>query len=128
MNHILLRSELESEFGLVHEYFQKLANTYGRYWSIEPYHDESIPPFETEILAGSDVERFLADKEMFVCNMEFNFGPIHPASHGVLRLIVEHQNEKLLYTEPHIGFLHRGTEKLIEYKTYLQVFIFKILL
>jgi len=49
-----------------------------------------------------------------------NFGPQHPAAHGVLRLILEVSGEKVIYCDPHIGLLHRGTEKLIEYKTYLQ--------
>jgi NADH:ubiquinone oxidoreductase subunit D len=49
-----------------------------------------------------------------------NFGPQHPAAHGVLRLILEVSGEKILYCDPHIGLLHRGTEKLIEYKSYLQ--------
>jgi len=49
-----------------------------------------------------------------------NFGPQHPAAHGVLRLILELEGEVVKKADPHIGLLHRGTEKLIEYKTYLQ--------
>ena len=49
-----------------------------------------------------------------------NFGPQHPAAHGVLRLILEIKGEKINSADPHIGLLHRGTEKLIEYKTYIQ--------
>jgi NADH:ubiquinone oxidoreductase subunit D len=49
-----------------------------------------------------------------------NFGPQHPAAHGVLRLILEVSGEKVIYCDPHIGLLHRGTEKLLEYKTFLQ--------
>jgi NADH-quinone oxidoreductase subunit D len=49
-----------------------------------------------------------------------NFGPQHPAAHGVLRLILELKGEMVERADPHIGLLHRGTEKLIEYKTYLQ--------
>ncbi len=49
-----------------------------------------------------------------------NFGPQHPAAHGVLRLILEMDGEVVQRADPHIGLLHRGTEKLIEYKTYLQ--------
>ena len=52
--------------------------------------------------------------------MTVNFGPQHPAAHGVLRLILELKGEVILRADPHIGLLHRGTEKLIEYKTYLQ--------
>ena len=50
----------------------------------------------------------------------FNFGPQHPAAHGVLRLVMEMDGEIVERADPHIGLLHRGTEKLIEYKTYLQ--------
>ena len=50
-----------------------------------------------------------------------NFGPQHPAAHGVLRLILELDGEVVERADPHIGLLHRGTEKLIEYKTYMQV-------
>lgn len=49
-----------------------------------------------------------------------NFGPQHPAAHGVLRLILELNGEEIIRADPHVGLLHRGTEKLIEYKTYLQ--------
>ncbi len=49
-----------------------------------------------------------------------NFGPQHPAAHGVLRLVLELDGEVVERADPHIGLLHRGTEKLIEYKTYLQ--------
>ena len=49
-----------------------------------------------------------------------NFGPQHPAAHGVLRLILEMKGEVVERADPHIGLLHRGTEKLIEYKTYIQ--------
>ncbi len=49
-----------------------------------------------------------------------NFGPQHPAAHGVLRLILELNGEEIVRSDPHVGLLHRGTEKLIEYKTYLQ--------
>ena len=49
-----------------------------------------------------------------------NFGPQHPAAHGVLRLVLELVGENVKEATPHIGLLHRGTEKLIEYKTYLQ--------
>jgi NADH dehydrogenase (ubiquinone) Fe-S protein 2 len=55
-----------------------------------------------------------------VKNFSLNFGPQHPAAHGVLRLVVELAGESVLRAEPHIGLLHRGTEKLIEYKTYIQ--------
>jgi NADH dehydrogenase (ubiquinone) Fe-S protein 2 len=53
-------------------------------------------------------------------NFTINFGPQHPAAHGVLRLILELDGEVVTRADPHIGLLHRGTEKLIEYKTYIQ--------
>ncbi len=55
-----------------------------------------------------------------VRNFSINFGPQHPAAHGVLRLVLELDGEVCTRVDPHIGLLHRGTEKLIEYKTYLQ--------
>jgi len=55
-----------------------------------------------------------------VKNLTLNFGPQHPAAHGVLRLILELDGEIITKVDPHIGLLHRGTEKLIEYKNYLQ--------
>uniref|UniRef100_A0A2K6CIJ8 NADH dehydrogenase [ubiquinone] iron-sulfur protein 2, mitochondrial n=1 Tax=Macaca nemestrina TaxID=9545 RepID=A0A2K6CIJ8_MACNE len=59
-------------------------------------------------------------KDTMVKNMTLNFGPQHPAAHGVLRLVMELSGEMVQKCDPHIGLLHRGTEKLIEYKTYLQ--------
>jgi NADH-quinone oxidoreductase subunit D len=53
-------------------------------------------------------------------NFTINFGPQHPAAHGVLRLVLELDGEVVARVDPHIGLLHRGTEKLIEQKTYLQ--------
>ena len=53
-------------------------------------------------------------------NFSINFGPQHPAAHGVLRLVLELDGEVVERVDPHIGLLHRGTEKLIEYKTYVQ--------
>lgn len=60
-------------------------------------------------------EKTFAKKDMLL-----NFGPQHPAAHGVLRLILEMDGEVINKADPHIGLLHRGTEKLIEHKTYLQ--------
>jgi NADH dehydrogenase (ubiquinone) Fe-S protein 2 len=53
-------------------------------------------------------------------NFTLNFGPQHPAAHGVLRLVLELNGEIIERADPHIGLLHRGTEKLIEYKNYIQ--------
>jgi len=58
--------------------------------------------------------------EAQVRTFNLNFGPQHPAAHGVLRLVLELDGEIVRRVDPHIGLLHRGTEKLIEYKTYLQ--------
>ncbi len=55
-----------------------------------------------------------------ISNYTINFGPQHPAAHGVLRLVLELDGEIVERVDPHIGLLHRGTEKLIEHKTYLQ--------
>ncbi len=58
--------------------------------------------------------------EVEIRNYSLNFGPQHPAAHGVLRLVLELDGEVVERADPHIGLLHRGTEKLIEHKTYLQ--------
>lgn len=55
-----------------------------------------------------------------IANFTINFGPQHPAAHGVLRLVLTLKGEIVAKADPHIGLLHRGTEKLIENKTYLQ--------
>ena len=60
------------------------------------------------------------DTETGIDNYTINFGPQHPAAHGVLRLVMELDGEIVERVDPHVGLLHRGTEKLIEYKTYLQ--------
>ena len=64
----------------------------------------------------------LKKKDLFkqLKNFTLNFGPQHPAAHGVLRLVLELNGEVVERADPHIGLLHRGTEKLIEYKTYTQ--------
>ena len=59
-------------------------------------------------------------QEVRIANYNINFGPQHPAAHGVLCLVLELDCEIVERADPHIGLLHRGTEKLIEYKTYLQ--------
>ena len=60
----------------------------------------------------------MAQKE--IKNYHLNFGPQHPSAHGVLRLVAEMDGEVVERCDSHIGLLHRGTEKLIEYKTYQQ--------
>ena len=59
-------------------------------------------------------------QQVDIKNLTLNFGPQHPAAHGVLRLVLEMDGEVVERADPHIGLLHRGTEKLIEHKTYLQ--------
>ena len=66
----------------------------------------------------SDVQ--LAKNGQELQNYSLNFGPQHPIAHGVLRLVLELDGEVIKASDPHIGLLHRGTEKLIEYKTYQQ--------
>lgn len=58
--------------------------------------------------------------ETLIKPLTLNFGPQHPAAHGVLRMVMEMDGEVVRRIDPHIGLLHRGTEKLIEYKTYIQ--------
>ena len=58
--------------------------------------------------------------DLEIRNYTINFGPQHPAAHGVLRLVMELDGEIIERIDPHVGLLHRGTEKLIEYKTYMQ--------
>ncbi|TBU62100.1 NADH-ubiquinone oxidoreductase [Dichomitus squalens] len=83
--------------------------------------------FEThtvEDLHGLHAAEILAETgsrpETQLRHFTVNFGPQHPAAHGVLRLILELNGEEVLRADPHVGLLHRGTEKLIEYKTYTQ--------
>lgn len=64
--------------------------------------------------------RQLIENFINIKNFQLNFGPQHPAAHGVLRLILGLDGELVRSVDPHIGLLHRGTEKLIEYKTYTQ--------
>ena len=58
--------------------------------------------------------------DVTITNYTINFGPQHPAAHGVLRLVMELDGELVERIDPHIGLLHRGTEKLIEWRPYLQ--------
>jgi NADH-quinone oxidoreductase subunit D len=80
---------------------------------------------QIDILVGSPTDKLPpGDKptagDQTVSNYTINFGPQHPAAHGVLRLIMELDGEIVERVDPHIGLLHRGTEKLIEYRTYAQ--------
>lgn len=62
----------------------------------------------------------LIEKSIKIHNFVLNFGPQHPAAHGVLRLILEVAGEIIIKADPHVGLLHRGTEKLLEFKNFLQ--------
>ena len=73
---------------------------------------------QTRRVTGSDPDAPWPETELR--NFNINFGPQHPAAHGVLRLVLELDGEVVERVDPHIGLLHRGTEKLIEHKTYLQ--------
>jgi len=93
--------------------------------------DESLihhpaPPFNSdgdryvEQLLGQEDAADPTTGDVTIQNYTINFGPQHPAAHGVLRLVLELDGEIIDRVDPHVGLLHRGTEKLIEYKTYAQ--------
>jgi NADH-quinone oxidoreductase subunit D len=73
-----------------------------------------------DLLVGAPEAGDVTAGDRSISNYTINFGPQHPAAHGVLRLIMELDGEIVERVDPHIGLLHRGTEKLIEYKTYAQ--------
>ncbi|MEM6602539.1 MAG: NADH-quinone oxidoreductase subunit D [Pseudomonadota bacterium] len=79
---------------------------------------QNLDRFTTVTEEDLTLDKDGVDKE--AKNIQINFGPQHPAAHGVLRLILELDGEVVERVDPHIGLLHRGTEKLIESKTYLQ--------
>lgn len=79
-----------------------VPDEYANKWKVEAW-DNRLMPVEKKVK-----------------NIILNFGPQHPAAHGVLRLVLELDGETVVRSDPHIGLLHRGTEKLIEYKTYTQ--------
>ena len=73
----------------------------------------------TELSMAADADELLPGEQR-IRNFNINFGPQHPAAHGVLRLVLELDGEIVSRCDPHIGLLHRGTEKLMESRTYLQ--------
>lgn len=90
---------------------------------VPDYQPTVLRPIDPNTIQG--IPRTEAEREPDVTQRKMrhytvNFGPQHPAAHGVLRLILELNGEEILRADPHVGLLHRGTEKLIEYKTYLQ--------
>ncbi|CAJ0591090.1 unnamed protein product [Cylicocyclus nassatus] len=104
----------------------KSAGGMGKLWMSEKYdeYDKAVGLDKLEKLAYemptySDVFEG-KHREKQLENMILNFGPQHPAAHGVLRLVLKLEGEIIIKATPHIGLLHRGTEKLIEYKTYTQ--------
>ena len=64
--------------------------------------------------------KWLIFTKLAIKSFKVNFGPQHPSAHGVLRLIIEVNGEVIFKVDPHIGLLHRGTEKLLEFKTFIQ--------
>jgi NADH-quinone oxidoreductase subunit D len=86
----------------------------------------TFTPKEINVSDYLDEMDHLADEadptvgDLEIQNFTINFGPQHPAAHGVLRMVMELDGEIVERVDPHIGLLHRGTEKLIEHKTYLQ--------
>ncbi|MBO9623076.1 MAG: NADH-quinone oxidoreductase subunit D [Sphingomonas sp.] len=73
-----------------------------------------------EAMMARETVKDPATGDVAIQNYTINFGPQHPAAHGVLRLVLELDGEIVERVDPHVGLLHRGTEKLIEYKTYTQ--------
>ncbi|EFO98124.1 CRE-GAS-1 protein [Caenorhabditis remanei] len=104
----------------------KTGGTLGKLWMSERVSDfdEKIGLDKLEKLAYTDP--VMSDnysgkqREKNLENMILNFGPQHPAAHGVLRLVLKLEGEVIIKAIPHIGLLHRATEKLIEHKTYTQ--------
>lgn len=98
----------------------------GSHLELEKQIDSGVGTVAGEVgysqLEPHELERMREDqeKQLEIKNFTINFGPQHPAAHGVLRLVLELDGEVTTKLDPHIGLLHRGTEKLIEYKTYLQ--------
>uniref|UniRef100_A0A7S0RS62 NADH dehydrogenase subunit 7 n=1 Tax=Chlamydomonas leiostraca TaxID=1034604 RepID=A0A7S0RS62_9CHLO len=99
------RSLFTGSFGDASQKEQQQASR----WSAMPWSAQAVRTATSQPLMPAKVNNFT-----------LNFGPQHPAAHGVLRLVLEMDGEIITRADPHIGLLHRGTEKLIEYKTYLQ--------
>src|SRR5215216_6386350 len=80
----------------------------------------NVQHYGGDLFEGYPVDTANTAGDQAVTNYTINFGPQHPAAHGVLRLVLELDGEIIERVDPHVGLLHRGTEKLIEAKTYLQ--------
>ena len=105
---------------------RSIATSLPRHYA-EPFEGTKLVPIDDRFgrpqdeETGSDLESSASGVEnRKIRHYTVNFGPQHPAAHGVLRLILELNGEEIVRADPHVGLLHRGTEKLIEYKTYLQ--------
>lgn len=70
--------------------------------------------------SGNDTTFISKNNQKLIKSYTINFGPQHPSAHGVLRLLLEMYGETIINADPHIGLLHRGTEKLMEHKSYAQ--------
>lgn len=68
----------------------------------------------------NNTDQEIIHKNKLIKSYTINFGPQHPSAHGVLRLLLEMHGETIINADPHIGLLHRGTEKLMENKNYIQ--------
>jgi NADH-quinone oxidoreductase subunit D len=71
------------------------------------------------VLVSNSKSRYISDRRESLNSLVLNFGPQHPAAHGVLRMVLKIDGERIVDSDTHIGLLHRGTERLIESKTYL---------
>lgn len=102
-----------------HRQAEPVANAHAtRLIPVDEHFAPSSPGRRGSSKAVSDNSSNPSDRK--IRHYTVNFGPQHPAAHGVLRLILELNGEEIVRADPHVGLLHRGTEKLIEYKTYLQ--------
>lgn len=97
---------------------EQTSGTEGKPWNLPGRYAETAA--DCVDTPAEYAEHEVYDEDSTLSNLTLNFGPQHPAAHGVLRLVLELQGESVRAADPHVGLLHRGTEKLIEYKTYLQ--------
>lgn len=108
-----LRTNLSEAFRPLNLFLFFIGVFYGDFWRFKPFYafcnQSCIIMALTKHFINNEIKSFT-----------LNFGPQHPAAHGVLRLVLELNGETVLRADPHIGLLHRGTEKLVEYKTYIQ--------
>ncbi|KAF9735937.1 NADH:ubiquinone oxidoreductase 49kD subunit [Paraphaeosphaeria minitans] len=123
------RPTVASSASRLHPFARALSTSRPRHYA-DVQHEQSatLIPTDADFSGPLDPEskRVLGHDDMSgtsgkkIRHYTVNFGPQHPAAHGVLRLILELNGEEIVRADPHVGLLHRGTEKLIEYRTYLQ--------